>query len=133
MVAAIVDDGMTARIVKRRMFGIRSKAALLPANRIVTQAPATASSVFPRAIRMDAATEPDVVRLTTKAPIVTTGQVPRPYRSRVAMARPVGGHTAVALAFTNARSSPIRPAAIYAAVSSVKRRVRRRRESVNAT
>jgi len=56
-------------------------------------------------------TEPAVVRLTRKAPARMAGQTRYPSRRKAARAMPVQGHTALALALTNASFSPSFPAA----------------------
>ena len=70
----------------------------------------TASNVLPTAIPTEESTSPEVVRFTAKAPMKIPGHNAIPNRRRAAMARPVGGHTAVALAFTNASRRPSLPA-----------------------
>ena len=73
--------------------------------------------MLPNAMAAEAAIAPDVLRLTRKAPTVTAGHVRMPNMSRAATAIPVGGHTALALAFTNANERPSRPARKYTAVN----------------
>jgi len=58
----------------------------------------------------EVATEPAVVRLTRKAPARIAGHTRRPSTKNAAMAIPVGGQTAVALTWTNARRRPALPA-----------------------
>ena len=58
----------------------------------------------------EVATEPAVVTLTRKAPAATAGHMRTPRMSSAARAMPVGGQTAVALAWTEAKSSPSLPA-----------------------
>ncbi len=66
--------------------------------------------MLPSAMPSEVATEPAVVTFTTKAPTATAGQARRPSSSSAARAIPVGGHTAVALACTEAKSRPSLPA-----------------------
>ena len=58
----------------------------------------------------EVATEPAVVTLTRKAPAATIGHVRVPRTSSTASAMPVGGQTAVALAWTEAKRRPSLPA-----------------------
>jgi hypothetical protein len=58
----------------------------------------------------DVATEPAVVTFTTKAPANTAGQARYPSIRNAASAIPVGGQTADALAWIEARESPALPA-----------------------
>jgi hypothetical protein len=53
--------------------------------------------VFPIAIPIEGATDPDVVTFTKKAPTKTLGHTCLPNINRLAKPMPVGGHTAVAL------------------------------------
>jgi hypothetical protein len=71
------------------------------------------SSGYPNEV----ATVPTVVKLTKNAPIKTPGQTLYPNISKAAIAIPVHGHTAVALACTYASSKPSFPAAKYTAAS----------------
>ena len=71
----------------------------------------TASRVLPVAMPSDEATDPAVVTFTRNAPRKIAGHTGNPYSRRAASAMPVGGHTAVALAWTNASDRPIFPAA----------------------
>jgi hypothetical protein len=88
----------------------RSNARTPAASRSTSQAPSSPSSVLPSAMPSEVATEPAVVTFTTKAPTATAGHARRPSRSSAASAIPVGGHTAVALACTEAKSRPSLPA-----------------------
>src|SRR5580704_6196819 len=63
----------------------------------------------------DVSTEPAVVKFTTNAPIRIPGQTQYPYTSSAAIAIPVHGHTAVALACTYASCNPSFPATKYTA------------------
>src|SRR5262249_30909988 len=54
-----------------------------------------------------------VVTLTSKAPSKIPGQAAYPSTSKAAREMPVGGHTAVALGWTNARDKPSLPATKY--------------------
>ncbi len=58
------------------------------------------------AIPNEVATDPAVTMFTANAPMKIAGHASVPSRSTAAIAIPVGGHTAVALAFTKARRSP---------------------------
>ena len=69
-------------------------------------APATASSVFPIAITAETPGGNGVVRFAKNAPSAIAGQTRYPSTSTAASAIPVGGQTAVALAFTNASDNP---------------------------
>ena len=81
------------------------------ANRRTSPLATTASSVLPMPIPIEVAIPPAVVTFTRNAPSSTPGQTRWPKIKSEAIAIPVGGHTAEALAFTNARLSPILPAA----------------------
>jgi hypothetical protein len=63
---------------------------------------------MPREVR----TVPKVVKFTMNAPQKMDGQNRRPRVSRVAIAIPVGGHTGVALGWTDARRRLSLPATI---------------------
>src|SRR5580658_1531720 len=65
------------------------------------------------AIPIDVSTEPAVVKLTKNAPIKMPGQTPYPKINNAAIAIPVHGHTAVALACTDAICNPSLPATKY--------------------
>ena len=69
------------------------------------------SRVLPTAMAIEVETEPAVVTFTRKAPSKIAGQMRYPSTKAAANAIPVGGHTAVALAFTKASRSPNLPAA----------------------
>src|SRR5215510_11855682 len=88
----------------------RRKTSRPPAQRFTSQTPTTASSVLPAAMPSDEATDPAVVTFTRNAPRKIAGHAEYPYSSRAASAMPVGGHTAVALAWMNASDRPILPA-----------------------
>jgi len=76
----------------------------------MSQQPTTASSVLPSAMPSEVATEPAVVTLTRNAPAATIGHARVPRTSSTARAMPVGGQTAVALVWMEAKSSPTLPA-----------------------
>ena len=81
-----------------------------PAQRFTSQTPMTISRVLPLAMPSDEATDPAVVRFTRNAPRKIAGHTVGPYSRAAASAMPVGGHTAVALAWTKASDSPSLPA-----------------------
>jgi hypothetical protein len=66
--------------------------------------------VLPAAIPSDEAADPDVSKFATSAPPKTPGQSRSPPRRRLAIAIPVGGHTGVMLACTEARERASRAA-----------------------
>src|SRR5262249_1355846 len=105
-VALIAVLTAPASRTKRNVSIAPSNAARPLGKRRTRYAPASPSSVLPAATPRHVATEPDVVMFATNAPTVTAGQAPYPSRSSPAIAIPVGGHTAVALACTIASSSP---------------------------
>ena len=74
--------------------------------------------MLPKAIPNDARNDPDVVRLTRRAPSAMPGQIHGPTINTAASAIPVGGHTALVLALRKARLSPSRPATKYASTSA---------------
>ena len=88
----------------------RSNAWRPAANSSTKRAIITASRVLPAAMPSEVATEPAVLRFTTNAPMVTDGQTHAPQSSSEASAMPVGGHTGLALACTEVKSSPSLPA-----------------------
>src|SRR2546428_8461057 len=78
--------------------------ALRPlANRMTRKEAMTASKVLPVEMPIEVRTEPAVVRLTRKAPAKMDGQKRRQSATNVAIAITVGGHTGVALGWTEAR------------------------------
>ena len=95
---ALTAAATVAMNAKRRTFWGRENASSSPAKRLTSQGPTTASSVFPVAMPSDVTTEPAVVTLTKKAPTRIAGQTREPKRSAAAIAIPVGGQTALALA-----------------------------------
>src|SRR5437773_17916 len=112
----------------------RSKRCRPPAKRLTSQAPTSASSVLPTAMPTEVAIDPAVVMFTTKAPSSTAGHRRRPPTIRAPMARPVGGHTAEALACTDASDRPSLPASTYATnrtASATMRQPRSARTSVS--
>ena len=66
--------------------------------------------MLPAAMPSDDAVDPAVVTFTRNAPRKMAGHMWLPYRRSAASAIPVGGHTAVALAWTKASESPSFPA-----------------------
>src|SRR5712664_2656110 len=92
-----------AKNAKRRMSLVQSNAWRPWAYRITRKDAMTASKVLPVAMPIDVSTEPAVVRLTRRAPAKMDGQKRRPMATNVAIAIPVGGHTGVALGWTEAR------------------------------
>lgn len=88
----------------------RSNAVRPPAQRLMRRVASTASSVLPIAIPTVDGRSPEVVRLTAKAPTKIAGHSSGPINRSEAIARPVGGQTAVALALTNASVRPNLPA-----------------------
>jgi hypothetical protein len=110
MVALTVVLAMPASPAKRKTPCGCSNARVPVAKRRTRKAPITPSSVLPAAMASDVATVPAVVRLTRNAPRSTPGQIAGPKIRNAASAMPLGGHTAVALAFTNASCRPIFPA-----------------------
>ena len=68
---------------------------------------------MPRAIPREVSIVPAVVAFTKKAPIKIAGMTLGPKIIMEARAIPVGGHTAVALAFAKASVSPNFPEIIY--------------------
>src|SRR2546428_12707233 len=95
------------------MFCAWSNASRPPANLLTREAPSRASSVFPAATPSEVRGVPAVVRLARNAPRSTPGQTRVPMSKRAARAIPVGGQTAVALAFRNARVRPSLAAVKY--------------------
>src|SRR5262249_5358206 len=86
------------------------------AKRPTSHAPRSPSRVLPAAMASEVPIVPDVVTLTTKAPAATAIHARGPTSRSAARAIPVAGHTAVALALTNASCSPSFPARMYRAV-----------------
>ena len=84
----------------------RSNASEPFANRVTSHAPRTPSSVLPVAMPSDVHRFPAVVTFARNAPSRIAGQTRGPSSSIEASAIPVGGHTAVALAWTKASMSP---------------------------
>ncbi len=80
------------------------------ANRRIRKPAMTASSELPVAIVAATPPETPVDRLTRKAPAKMPGQARRPKYSSAAIAMPVGGHTGLVLACSNASDSPRRAA-----------------------
>src|SRR5260370_22530735 len=85
------------------------------AYRMTRKAAMTASKVLPVEMPIEVRTEPAVVRLTRKAPAKMNGQKRKPSATSVAIAMPVGGHTGVALGWTEARRRLNFPATMEAA------------------
>ena len=110
MVALTVVLTSAASPAKAKMSRARSNAAAPRAYRVTRSDPATASSVLPAAMPRDVAAEPAVVMLTANAAAKMAGHTPRPRTSMAARAIPAGGHTGVALAWTEAKCSPTLPA-----------------------
>jgi hypothetical protein len=70
---------------------------------------------LPSAIPSDVATEPAVVTLATNAAEKMAGHIREPRTRKIAIAMPVGGQTALALAWMKARTRPSFAAARCAA------------------
>src|SRR5439155_13591802 len=95
IVALTAGASTAANSAKRRTSWGRSNTARPPAHRRMRYVATTASNVLPTAIPTEETTSPDVVRFTANAPMRTPGHNVVPNRRSAAMARPVGGHTAV--------------------------------------
>lgn len=108
-IVAPIAVASAERNAKRNTSGARSKTSTARANRITSHAPSTPSSVLPAAIPADVRIAPDVVTFTTNAPAKIAGHSRRRVSSSAAIAIPVGGHTALALACTNASDRPSLP------------------------
>src|SRR5437660_1684053 len=102
-VAATAVLRIPPKNAKRRMSLAQSNARRPLAYRITRKDAMTASKVLPVAMPIEVRIEPAVVRLTRKAPAKMNGQKRRPRATSVAIAIPVGGHTGVALGWTEAR------------------------------
>src|SRR5438309_7690867 len=92
-----------AKNANRRTSLVQSNARRPLAYRMTRKEATTASRVLPVAMPIEDRTDPAVVRLTRKAPAKIGGQKRRPSATSVAIAIPVGGHTGVALGWTEAR------------------------------
>ena len=110
MLALTAVAAIAASSAKRMTPWGRSKALRPSAQRLMRRVATTASRVLPIAIPIDEGKSPEVVRLTAKAPMKIAGQTSSPIKRSAAIARPVGGQTAVALALTNASVRPSLPA-----------------------
>src|SRR5215472_4894592 len=66
----------------------------------------TPSSVFPTAIAMEVAIDPNVIALARNAPPAMAGQTRFPHSRQNASANPLGGQTGLALGCTEATASP---------------------------
>src|SRR6266851_2935007 len=104
-----------AKNANRRMSLLHSNAWRPLAYRMTRKEAMTASKVLPVAMPIEVRTEPAVLRLTRKAPAKMDGQKRIPRATSVAIAIPVGGHTGVALGWTEARRRLNFPATMYAA------------------
>src|SRR5712692_530320 len=102
-VAATAVLRIPAYKAKRKMSQLFSNTLGPLAKRITRKEPSRASRVLPVAMPTEVRTEPAVVTLTRNAPIKMAGQKRRPRAINVATAMPVGGHTGVALGWTEAK------------------------------
>jgi len=66
----------------------------------------TPSSVFPTAIAMEVAIDPNVIALARNAPPAMAGQTRFPHSRQDASANPLGGQTGLALGCREASASP---------------------------
>ena len=111
-IEAATVDAPPAMTTKRSTCSVESNANRPRARRIVSQVARRASNVLPPAIAREVKTWPELVTLTTKAPNVTTGHARTPSTRSAAIARPLGGQTALAFSLANASINPRRPAAM---------------------
>src|SRR5262249_24459222 len=93
-----------ARIANFRKSRLRNTESLPDANLHTSQAPATASNVFPVTIASEVVGEPAVKMFTRNAPIKTPGQRSVPNINSAARAIPELGQTAVALGWMKVSS-----------------------------
>src|SRR6266550_666595 len=105
-VALIAVLAKAARTTNRARPLPRCNAERPPANRFTRYAPVSTSSVLPAAIATDVKSDPAVVSFTRSAPRKMPRHARGPKIRMAASAMPVGGQTAVALAFTNASARP---------------------------
>src|SRR3989441_10258171 len=120
MVALTIVLRVAARAASKKTSRARSNAARPLANRFTKYAPTSPSSVFPRPMPIEVATEPAVVRFARNAPRKMPGQTWYPILKNAANAIPVGGQTGVALACTKASFSPSLAATKYTAARVAK-------------
>src|SRR2546428_9495614 len=113
MVALTVVLRVAARAASKKMSRARSNAAQPLANRFTKYAPTSPSSVFPRPMPIEVATEPAVVRFARNAPRKMPGQTWYPILKNAANAIPVGGQTGVAHACTETSFNPYLAATKY--------------------
>ena len=109
-VALTVVLMMAATSANLNTSGARSMALRPPAKRLTRYAPTMPSRVLPMPRPIEVRTVPAVVTLTRNAPMRIAGHTRMPKIRNAAMAMPVGGQTAVALACTNASRRPSLPA-----------------------
>ena len=83
-----------------------SKVAAPSDHRVTAKPSATASSVLPVPIASEDSTKPDVVTLARKAARKSAGQTRSPNSKTAAKAKPVAGHTGLALGWMTASNNP---------------------------
>src|SRR5690348_4889647 len=114
---ALTEVLTSAASVNFAMSGACSKTREPLANRFTSHAPTRPSRVFPVAMPSEVSAVPAVSAFTRNAPAKIAGQTRYPSSRNATSAIAVGGHTAVALGFTNARRRPSLPATKYTATS----------------
>jgi hypothetical protein len=73
---------------------------------LTSDAVTTPSRVFPMAIAMEVAIDPNVIALARKAPLAMAGQTRFPHSRQDASASPLGGQIGLALGCSDATASP---------------------------
>jgi hypothetical protein len=103
--ALIIVPGQSARQAKTTTWLGVSKGLADRAHRFNSKAVIKASIVLPPAIKQDVNSEPKVVALARNAPVAIAGHRPFPHNSKLASASPLGGHTGLALGWSEANVS----------------------------